>query len=146
MSTTNQLPTLRPGDSHMESLIGAALQGHANTREAMRWLVRQLVPATQTAEVTDSEIIAVMRDGNNCTYNDEAEHIQFARAILALRPAAVPLTDEEATAMIRETVRGNTIRREGSTSLQIVRATEAYYGIKPKERNAINSVSSCSHD
>jgi hypothetical protein len=45
------------------------------------------------------------------------------------RPEQVPMTDEEATAMIRETVRGNTIRREGSTSLQIVRATEAYYGI-----------------
>lgn len=47
----------------------------------------------------------------------------------APRPERVPMTDEEATAMIRETVRGNTIRREGSTSLQIVRATEAYYGI-----------------
>ena len=45
------------------------------------------------------------------------------------RHERVPMTDEEATAMIRETVRGNTIRREGSTSLQIVRATEAYYGI-----------------
>ena len=55
-------------------------------------------------------------------------------AILALRPERVPMTDEEATTMIRETVRGNAIRREGSTSLQIVRATEAYYGIKPKEQ------------
>lgn len=45
------------------------------------------------------------------------------------RTERVPMTDEEATAMIREAVRGNTIRREGSTSLQIVRATEAYYGI-----------------
>lgn len=42
---------------------------------------------------------------------------------------AVPMTDEEATTMIRETVRGNAIRREGSTSLQIVRATEAHHGI-----------------
>lgn len=135
MSTASQLPTLRPGDSHMESLIGAALQGHANTREAMRWLVRQLVPATQTAEVTDEQILSL-----DCVSIDSDEHgtsfwvdrstvIKFARAILALRPQAVPLTDEEATAMIRETVRGNTIRREGSTSLQIVRATEAYYGI-----------------
>ena len=41
------LPTLQPGDSHMESLIQAAIQGHASTRDAMRWLVRQLVPATQ---------------------------------------------------------------------------------------------------
>ena len=48
--------------------------------------------ATQAA-VTDAEIVAVMRDGNNCNYNDEAEHIQFARAILALRPERVPMTD-----------------------------------------------------
>lgn len=50
-----QLSTLQPGDSHSESLIEAAIQGHADTREAMRWLVRQLVPATQPAEVTDAE-------------------------------------------------------------------------------------------
>lgn len=43
------------------------------------------------AEVTDAEIVAVMRDGNNCNYNDETEHIQFARAILALRPERVPM-------------------------------------------------------
>ena len=49
-------------------------------------------------------------------------------------PERVPMTDEEATAMIRETVRGNTIRREGSTSLQIVRATEAYYGISAQAK------------
>ena len=49
-------------------------------------------------------------------------------------PERVPMTDEEATAMIRETVRGNAIRREGSTSLQIVRATEAYYGITAPAR------------
>ena len=49
----NPLPTLKAGDSHMESLIEAAIQGHADTRDAMRWLVRQLVPARQPAEVTD---------------------------------------------------------------------------------------------
>ena len=44
------LPTLRPGDSHMESLIEAAIQGHASTRDAMRWLVRQVMkPAQQPA-------------------------------------------------------------------------------------------------
>ncbi len=31
---------------------------------------------------TDAEIVALMRDGNNCNYNDEAEHIDFARAVL----------------------------------------------------------------
>ncbi len=34
-------------------------------------------------EPTDAEIIALMRDGNNCNYNDEAEHIDFTRAVLA---------------------------------------------------------------
>ena len=34
-------------------------------------------------EPSDEEIIAVMRDGYNCRYNDEADHIDFARAVLA---------------------------------------------------------------
>lgn len=59
---------------------------------------------------------------------------QYALQAIALRSERVPMTDEEATAMIRETVRGNAIRREGSTSLQIVRATEAYYGITAPAR------------
>ena len=32
---------------------------------------------------TDAEIVALMRDGNNCNYNDEGEHIDFARAVHA---------------------------------------------------------------
>lgn len=54
MTDTNQLPPLQPlqpGDSHMESLIEDAIQGHASTREAMRWLVRQLVPMQASAQV-----------------------------------------------------------------------------------------------
>ena len=31
---------------------------------------------------TDAEIVALMRDGYNCRYNDEADHIDFARAVL----------------------------------------------------------------
>lgn len=77
------------------------------------------------AEVTDAQINAAYRDW--CKTNGTPE--SFARAILALRPVQVPMTDDEATAMIRETVRGNTIRRDGSTSLQIVRAAEAHHGI-----------------
>ena len=136
MNTTNQLPTLRPGDSHMESLIGAALQGHANTREAMRWLVRQLVPATQPAEETDAQILEVAEPFGAFEYGDAQgdKRINFARAILVLRPERVPMTDAEASDMIRETVRGNALRREGSTSLQIVRATERYYGIAAKAK------------
>lgn len=88
--------------------------------------------ATQ-AEVTDSMIREAFL-ANGFTIKDGHSDLKpyvyaAARAILALRPERVPMTDEEATAMIRETVRGNTIRRDGSTSLQIVRATEAHYGI-----------------
>lgn len=36
-----------------------------------------------TTEPTDAEIVAVMRDGYNCRYNDEQDHIDFARAVLA---------------------------------------------------------------
>lgn len=32
-------------------------------------------------EPTDAEIVSLMRDGNNCNYNDEAEHIDYARAV-----------------------------------------------------------------
>lgn len=39
-------------------------------------------PAT---EVTDEQILALMVDGNNCRENDESDHLQFARAVLALR-------------------------------------------------------------
>ena len=41
---------------------------------------------------TDAEVVAVMRDGYNCRYNDEQDHIDFARAVLAkwgTPPAAV---------------------------------------------------------
>ena len=34
-------------------------------------------------EPTDDEIVALMRDGYNCRYNDEADNIDFARAVLA---------------------------------------------------------------
>lgn len=96
MNNTQQppLPTLQPGDSHMESLIEAAIQGHADTRDAMRWLVRQLVPATQPAEVTAEQIFDVLKQ-----VDPEAKRLppgisKFARAILALRPVQVPMTDE----------------------------------------------------
>ena len=95
MTDTNQLPplpTLRPGDSHMESLIDAAIQGHASTREAMRWLVRQIVPqpaqATR-ADVTDSMIREAFLT-NGFTIKDGHSDLKpyvyaAARAILALQ-------------------------------------------------------------
>lgn len=48
---------------------------------------------TQTLP-TDTEIVALMRDGNNCNYNDEAEHIAFARAVLAKWGTPAPVGAE----------------------------------------------------
>ena len=97
-----QLPTLQPGDSHSESLIEAAIQGHADTREAMRWLVRQLVPATQPAEVTRDEVMQAAKEATAPEWQDVVDGwhmgldlMAFARAILALRPVPVPMTDRE---------------------------------------------------
>ena len=79
---------------------------------------------TQPADVTDADIVAVMRDGNNCNYNDEAEHIQFARAILALRPAQVSMTREQAMAIVQS----------NPDTMTAIRMAEARHGIKPKEQ------------
>ena len=96
-----QLPTLQPGDSHSESLIEAAIQGHADTREAMRWLVRQLVPATQPAEVTRDEVMQAAKEATAPEWQDVVDGwhmgldlMAFAHAILALRPVQVPMTGE----------------------------------------------------
>lgn len=47
---------------------------------------------------SDAEIIELMRDGYNCRYNDEADHIEFARAVLAKwaapQPALAPLSEK----------------------------------------------------
>lgn len=91
---------------------------------------------TQGVRVTHKPTgISVTCDVARSQHTNRHQAFETLRAILSLRPERVPMTDEEATAMIRETVRGNAIRREGSTSLQIVRATEARYGIttQPKK-------------
>lgn len=114
MNNTQQppLPTLQPGDSHMESLIAAAIQGHADTRDAMRWLVRQLVPGPQPAELTDADIeqalvlahayadAKLMRYGTlgvEVSPDPDAAFQELRRAILALRPVQVPMTDDQWT-------------------------------------------------
>ena len=124
-----QLPTLQPGDSHMESLIEAAIQGHASTHDAMRWLVRQLVPAKQPAEVTDAEIEALFGkcggrwSGDQWVIEDADLH-PFVRTILALRPVQVPMTDEE----IEDLARGK------SGHVELVRAAEIHHGINAKDQ------------
>ena len=36
-----------------------------------------------TDKPSDAEIVELMRDGNICRYNDVADHVEFARAVLA---------------------------------------------------------------
>ena len=87
------LPTLRPGDSHMESLIEAAIQGHADTREAMRWLVRQLVPATQAEahpgepvyQICKADSVSISTawvDVQKQQYDDAAVYPEYGRRVL----------------------------------------------------------------
>jgi len=40
------------GESHLSSLIEAAIQGHASTREAMRWFASQITPNAARKEST----------------------------------------------------------------------------------------------
>lgn len=49
------MPRLCIGDSHMESLIDAAIQSHSETKDAMRWLVRQLAAKPSGGEVVVAE-------------------------------------------------------------------------------------------
>lgn len=142
MTDTNQLPplpALQPGDSHMESLIEAAIQGHADTREAMRWLVRQLVPATQPAEVTDEQIAACVKRASTYglpfvgllnpggTPSDFSK--RFTAEILALRPVQVPMTDEQADALATEAFGEYMCDLNDDIELALVRKVEAYHGI-----------------
>ena len=45
-------------------------------------------------EPTDAELVAVMRDGYNCRHNDEQDHIDFARAVLAKWGTPQPVVRE----------------------------------------------------
>lgn len=152
-----QLPTLRPGDSHMESLIEAAIQGHADTRDAMRWLVRQLVPvtqpvmlnglteaetyatasvmgiakATQPAEVTDDLVEKATVETFQKTGADLIPEVAatFARAIISLRPVQVPMTDEQADALATEAFGEYMCDLNDDIELALVRKVEAHHGI-----------------
>ena len=49
---------------------------------------------------SDAEIIELMRDGYNCRYNDEADHIEFARAVLAKWGTPTPVGVELAAFLV----------------------------------------------
>ena len=50
-----------------------------------------------TNEPTDTGIVVLMRDGYNCRYNDEQDHIDFARAVLAKWGTPQPVAREPLT-------------------------------------------------
>lgn len=73
------LPRLCIGDSHMASLIESAIQGHASTRDAMRWLVRQLAtkpepltwqPIETAPDNTDGIVVVRWLDGEGNEHHD----------------------------------------------------------------------------
>ena len=83
-----------------------------------------------TDKSTDAEIVELMRDGNNCRYNDEADHIDFARAVLAKwgQPAQAaepvawePMSHAQAKALVL---------KYGNDPLHLVYQVEAAHGIK----------------
>jgi hypothetical protein len=116
MTDTNQLP---------EPELGYIQTDKSNQPAFSARQMREAMGRVTQAEVTDAEIVAVMRDGNNCNYNDEAEHIQFARAILALRPERVPMTDDELCEALG-------IDGSDDWTYQVRDAVEAHHRIKPK--------------
>lgn len=96
-------------------------------------------------EPTDAEIIAVMRDGYNCRYNDEQDHVDFARAVLAKwggpqAGACEPLTDEQAKALLKNSDLLDMFVHIGwysaprknfdAHALTLIRSVEAAHGIK----------------
>ena len=86
--------------------------------------------AGKPADVTDEQIVSVMRDGNNCQHNDESDHIQFARAILALRPVQVPMTREQVFASDElMSINGSLLGMSMRDLMQMIHIIEAHHGI-----------------
>lgn len=111
---------------------------HAEALEGLR----EVVQATQPAEVTDEQIESCALeagfsvestgsiwavDGYVGTRVDPGLR-KFAKAILALRPVQVPMTDEQVDSFM---VDG---RLHWLGKRQLIRAIEAHHGIKPKEQ------------
>lgn len=85
---------------------------------------------THPAEVTRDEVMQAAKEATAPEWQDVVDGwhmgldlMAFARAILALRPVLVPMTDEQVDAF---TVNG---RLHWLGKRQLIRAVEAYYGI-----------------
>lgn len=89
--------------------------------------------AAQPAEVTLDEVMQAAKEATAPEWQDVVDGwhmgldlMAFARAILALRPVQVPMTDEQVDAF---TVNG---RLHWLGKRQLIRGVEAYYGIVAK--------------
>ena len=91
-------------------------------------------PATQPADVTDEQIDAIA-DRISYPMLDRPTIRQFARAILALRPVQVPMTDEQiAKAEAQVWVATWLDDTERQSNREFARLIEALHGITPKEQ------------
>ena len=100
-------------------------------------LCKQPPQATQ-AEVTDAEIEALFGkcgghwSGDQWVIEDADIH-PFARAILALRPERVPMTEDQVWHNDALMSANGTAGFKMDALMRIVRAAETHHGIKPKE-------------
>lgn len=72
-------PALEPVD--LDKAFREELDKGSHRNYELRMENARLKASNATPLLTDAEILAIMRGGNNCNYNDEGEHVDFARAI-----------------------------------------------------------------
>ena len=109
--------------------------GKAYTADQMRAYALATLQA-QPAEVSDEEILKASRHPRTGMYpwgigSTEAEFMRAVRAILALRPQAVPMTEEQIVAALKACDREDP-SKEGwiwRTRIKWARAIEAHHGI-----------------
>lgn len=133
------LPNPRPG--RKDSVWMGKIQCHGSTeaeaielRDAVLHAIesqREAQP-TQSAELTNEQIFDVLKQ-----IDPEAKRLppgmsKFARAILALRPVQVPMTDDDVDAKCLAIIGHLLSRRERDRI--VWRMAEAHHGIKPKEQ------------
>lgn len=113
MTDTNQLPPLPDFLSDTNSINAFVESTDEQIRDAFRAYAlqarAQVHPAQ--AEVTDEQILEVLRQ--------HWDALKFARGILALRPVQVPMTREQAMAIVQS----------NPDTMTAIRMTEAHHGI-----------------
>jgi hypothetical protein len=83
-------------DSHIDSLIEAAIQGHAGTRDAMRWLVRQLATKPQDCDGQTAQLEGLLTDLADAVYHRDVDDIpRIRKKILTTATKQEPMRDIE---------------------------------------------------